>query len=78
MKWNNKYNYPKSQRSIENGFRKYLFGDEKLPSVTTILSQTKSEEEKAALENWKKELAIKKQIESKQKHLLEELQCTHI
>ena len=78
MKWNNKYNYPKSQRSIENGFRKYLFGDEKLPSVTTILSQTKSEEEKAALELWKKALVIKKQIESKQKHLLEDHQCTHI
>ena len=59
MKWNNKYNYPKSQRSIENGFRKYLFGDEKLPSVTTILSQTKSEEEKAALENWKKRVGYK-------------------
>ena len=53
MEWNNKYIYPKSSRSIENGYRKYLFGDEKLPSVTTILSATKSEEEKAALANWK-------------------------
>ena len=49
MEWNNKYTYPKSSRSIENGYRKYLFGDEKLPSVTTILSATKSEEEKACL-----------------------------
>ena len=40
MEWNNKYTYPKSSRSIENGYRKYLFGDEKLPSVTTILSAT--------------------------------------
>ena len=47
MEWNNKYTYPKSSRSIENGYRKYLFGDEKLPSVTTILSATKSDEEKA-------------------------------
>ena len=53
MKWNNKFNYPKSSRSIENGMRKYLFGDEKLPSVTSILQATKSEEDKAALENWK-------------------------
>ena len=53
MKWNNKFNYPKSSRSIENGQRKYLFGNEKLPSVTSILQATKSEEEKASLENWK-------------------------
>ena len=30
MKWNNKFNYPKSSRSIEDGYRKYLLGDEKL------------------------------------------------
>mgnify|MGYP001450725871 FL=1 len=53
MKWNNKFNYPKSSRSIEDGYRKYLLGDEKLPSVTSILSLTKSSEEKAALANWK-------------------------
>ena len=53
MIWNNKFNYPKSSRSIENGMRKYLFDDEKLPSVTSILQVTKSEEDKAALENWK-------------------------
>ena len=54
MKWNNKFNYPKSIRSIEDGLRKYLMGDEKLPSVTSILQATKSEEDKASLENWKK------------------------
>jgi len=59
MKWNNKFNYPKSSRSIEEGYRKYLFGDEKLPSVTTILSATKSEEEKAALANWKERVGHK-------------------
>ena len=53
MKWNNKFNYPKSSRSIEYGMRKYLFGEEKLPSVTSILQATKSEEDKASLELWK-------------------------
>ena len=53
MKWNNKFRYPKSSRSFENGLRKYLFGDEKLPSVTSILQATKSDEDKASLENWK-------------------------
>ncbi len=54
MKWNNKFSYPKSSKSFENGLRKYMFGDEKLPSVTSILQATKSEEDKASLENWKK------------------------
>tara|TARA_A100001035_G_scaffold215791_1_gene175621 strand:+ start:61 stop:747 length:687 start_codon:yes stop_codon:yes gene_type:complete len=58
MKWSNKYNYPKSSRSIEGGYRKYLLGENKLPSVTTILSATKSEEEKAALANWKERVGI--------------------
>ena len=53
MKWSNKFNYPKSSRSIEDGMRKYLFGEEKLPSVTSILQATKSEEDKASLELWK-------------------------
>ena len=58
MKWKNKFNYPKSTRSIEDGYRKYSFGEEKLPSVTTILSATKSEEEKAALANWIERVGI--------------------
>ena len=53
MKWNNKFIYPKSTRSIEDGLRKYLFGEEKLPSVTSILQATKTEEDKASLELWK-------------------------
>ena len=59
MKWNNKFNYPKSSRSIENGLRKYLFGDDKLPSVTSILSLTKSEEDKASLELWRQRVGHK-------------------
>ena len=52
MIWNNKFNYPKSSRSIEDGLRKYLLNDTKLPSVTSILQATKSEEDKAAIKNW--------------------------
>ena len=59
MKWSNKFIYPKSTRSIEDGYRKYFLGEEKLPSVTTILSATKSEEEKAALANWKERVGSK-------------------
>jgi len=59
MKWNNKFTYPKSSRSIEDGMRKYLFTDEKFFSVTSILQATKSEEDKAALENWKQRVGRK-------------------
>ena len=59
MKWNNKYIYPKYSRSNEDGLRKYLFGDQKLPSVTAILSATKSEEEKAAIKNWQERVGFK-------------------
>ena len=59
MEWNNKYIYPKSTRSIEDGLRKYLFGDKKLPSVTSVLKSTMSEEDKASLENWKQRVGHK-------------------
>ena len=59
MKWSNKFIYPKSTRSIEDGYRKYYLGEEKLPSVTTILSATKSEEEKAAIKNWQERVGFR-------------------
>ena len=59
MIWNNKFIYAKSTRSIEDGYRKYFLGEEKLPSVTTILSATKSEEEKAAIKNWQARVGFK-------------------
>ena len=59
MKWSNKFNFPKSHKASENGLRKYLVGSEKLPSVTSILQATKSDEDKAALENWKNRVGYK-------------------
>ena len=53
MQWNKKYNYPSSIRAILNGKRHYDLGSEKLPSVTTILNATQSEEKKASLQAWK-------------------------
>ena len=55
MKWNKKFIYPTSTRALINGKRHYDVGNnEKLPSVTTILSATQSAEKKAKLEEWKK------------------------
>ena len=53
MKWNTKFSYPKSTRSLINGSRPYSLDGSNLPSVTTILSATKSEEDKAAILAWK-------------------------
>ena len=53
MQWNNKFSYPKSMRSMVNGSRMYAVNQEKLPSVTSILQATQSEEKKASLANWK-------------------------
>ena len=52
MKWNKKYNYPKSSRSIINGMRYYSIDNEKLPSCTEILELTKPEKDKEALRKW--------------------------
>jgi len=57
--WNKKFIYPKSQRSLIKGKRHYDIDDTeqtKLPSVTTILSATQSEEKRQALANWKARL----------------------
>ena len=58
MKWNKKFIYPKSQRSLIEGKRHYDINEKqtKLPSVTTILSATQSEEKRQALANWKARL----------------------
>ena len=53
MKWNKKFNYPKSQRELIKGQRHYALNEEKLPSVTTILSETQSDEKKESLARWK-------------------------
>ena len=59
MYWNNKYVYPKSSRSIFQGSRHYAVNHENLPSVTTILKATESEEKKTKLEQWKKKVGYK-------------------
>ena len=59
MKLNTKFNYPKSIRAYYNGQRLYDVNSEKLPSVTTILNATKSERDKAKLEEWRKRVGAK-------------------
>ena len=53
MKWNNKYLYPSSSRSIQKGSRLYSVGNETmLPSVTSILEITKPASDKEQLAKW--------------------------
>jgi hypothetical protein len=56
MIWNKKFDYPPSIRSLINGGRHYDVNNEKLPSVTTILQATQSEEKKAILAKWKQKV----------------------
>jgi len=56
VKWNKKFIYPKSQRSTIDGKRHYDIEQTKLPSVTTIISATQSEEKRQALAGWKARL----------------------
>jgi len=53
MKWNKLYEYPKSMRSLVKNERHYEIGQSKLPSVTTILSVTASDEKRESLNKWK-------------------------
>ena len=75
MKLNTKFNYPKSIRAYYNGQRLYDINSEKLPSVTTILNATKSERDKAKLEEWRKRVGAKAADQFLKKHLVEGLQC---
>ena len=50
LKRENKYDYHKYTRQEEHGSRTYNVGEKKIPSVTTILSATQSEEKKASLD----------------------------
>ena len=65
MKWNKKFEYPASIRSMINNQRHYDIGQEKLPSVTTILQATQSEEKKAILAKWKQKVGENKAEEIK-------------
>ena len=55
MKHNNQYIYPKTVRTMIDGKRHYDIngGKWKLPSVTTILSDTQSAEKRESLERWR-------------------------
>ena len=53
MKWNKQFIYPKTVRSSIDGVRKYSINDEKLPSVTTILSSTQDASKAESLAKWK-------------------------
>ena len=58
MKLVDRYVYPKSSREKIDGLRHYNIdgSTSKLPSVTTILGQTKAKRDREALEAWKKKV----------------------
>jgi len=56
MKWNKLYKYPPSTRSLIEGNRHYDVSNEILPSVTTILQATQSDEKRASLAKWRQKV----------------------
>ena len=56
MKWNKLYKYPASTRSLIQGNRHYDVNQEMLPSVTTILQGTQSEEKRKRLSEWRRKV----------------------
>jgi genome maintenance exonuclease 1 len=61
MALENKFNYVELKRETIDGSRKYITPDGfKVPSVTTILDATKSEESKKALHEWRKRVGVEK------------------
>lgn len=65
MKKINKFIYPGTNREMIEGKRHYSVGEEKLPSVTTILSATQPEEKRLSLEKWKQKVGEQKADEIK-------------
>ena len=61
MRWNKQFDYPTSTRALIDGKRHYDVGiQEKLPSVTTILQATQSDEKKAILSKWRQNIGENK------------------
>ena len=57
MRWNKRFSYPTSTRSLVDGKRHYDVGtNEKLPSVTTILSATQPKEKALKLAEWQQKV----------------------
>ena len=65
MKWNKKYNYPTSNRSVINNSRHYKINNQMLPSVTAILSMTRSQSEKESLAAWQEKIGLKESLRIK-------------
>ena len=59
MEWNKKFIYPTSTRALFNGKRHYQVNNERLPSVTSILSATMTLEKREGLKRWENKVGKK-------------------
>ena len=62
-----KFIYPGTHREMIEGKRHYVIDEEKLPSVTTILAATQSEEKRKKLAEWRAREGAKKADQIKQR-----------
>jgi genome maintenance exonuclease 1 len=74
--YNPKFQYTKLSREEVNGRRLYATPDgNNVPSVTTILDRTKSEEKKQILENWRRRVGHAQAQVSPQKRPIGAQEC---
>ena len=78
MRWNKKYDYPTSSRATEDGIRRYVLGEAKLPSVTSILDATSLRKIKQLWPTGEKGLVTKKLKLLQRQQVAEVLRCTVI
>ena len=67
-----KFIYPGTHRETIEGKRHYVIGEEKLPSVTTILAATQSEEKRKKLAEWRAREGAKKADQIKQRAAIDD------
>ena len=56
MRLNKRFDYPKSKSSTISGLRMYDINGTNLPSVTTILKATESEQKKESIKKWRNKI----------------------
>ena len=76
--FNERFNYQALPRQTVNGSRMYATPSGNLPSVTTILSQTESEEKRQGLAKWRAAVGVKRHRKLPQKQPTAAPGCTAI
>jgi len=70
FKWDKKFEYEQYSRTDGNGQRLYQVGEYSVPSVTTILSKTQSEDKRRKLDEWRERVGYQEAAKITQRSAL--------